>query len=40
MLEILVSDDFDFVVLGQFRRGLFAREDDDGGNVGVVDAVS
>lgn len=40
MFEIFVEQDFDFVVVGQFRRQLFAREDDDGGNVRMVDTLS
>ncbi len=40
MFEILVDENFDFVILGQFRREFSAREDDDGGDVGMVDTLS
>ena len=40
VLEVFVDDDFDFLILAQFRRQLLAREDDDGRNVSVVDTAS
>lgn len=40
MFEIFVNENFDFVIPGQFRREFSAREDDDGGDVGMVDTLS